>query len=385
MNVLLVEPWFGGSHRQWAEGYAAHSRHEVTPLTLPDGGWKWRMRGAALTLARQVTRPPDVVLASSLLDLAAFLGHARRVLGDVPVLLYMHENQLTYPLPDGASRDTSLAVANWNAMAAADLVAFNSEYHRSVWFEALRPFLESFPEPTHTALIDEVEDTSVVLPVGIDLEWIAAPPPPERPPPERPPPERPPPERPPPERPPPEPPPVVVWNQRWEHDKNPDTVAAILAAVADARPDVRFGVCGENPRSSTPPAFTELAQRLGDRLVAFGHLERRAYEQLLNQSSVVLSAAHHEFFGVAGVEAMAAGAVPVFPDRLAYPELLDRRLPMWELSTEAVDLILEVVDDAGLRQTRADTAKELANRFSWRKLAPRYDELLEGLLGAAGG
>ena len=35
MKILLLEPYCGGSHRAWAEGYAAHSRNEVTLLSLP--------------------------------------------------------------------------------------------------------------------------------------------------------------------------------------------------------------------------------------------------------------------------------------------------------------------------------------------------------------
>ncbi len=46
MNILLLEPYFGGSHRAWAEGYARHSGHRIDLLTLPASFWKWRMQGA---------------------------------------------------------------------------------------------------------------------------------------------------------------------------------------------------------------------------------------------------------------------------------------------------------------------------------------------------
>ena len=83
MRVLLIEPYFGGSHRVWAEGYAAASGHDVTIVSHPARGWAWRMRGAAVTLARQVAEVasdgyrPDVVLVSSMVDVAA-LRTARR-------------------------------------------------------------------------------------------------------------------------------------------------------------------------------------------------------------------------------------------------------------------------------------------------------------------
>ena len=35
-RVLLVEPFLGGSHRAWAEGWQQHSRHDVDILCLQE-------------------------------------------------------------------------------------------------------------------------------------------------------------------------------------------------------------------------------------------------------------------------------------------------------------------------------------------------------------
>ncbi|MCB0587349.1 MAG: DUF3524 domain-containing protein, partial [Phaeodactylibacter sp.] len=53
MNILLIEPFLSGSHQKWAEGYRAHSRHNVRILSLKGRHWKWRMHGGAATLAEQ--------------------------------------------------------------------------------------------------------------------------------------------------------------------------------------------------------------------------------------------------------------------------------------------------------------------------------------------
>ncbi|MCP4245873.1 MAG: DUF3524 domain-containing protein [bacterium] len=42
-DVLLVEPWFAGSHRAWAEGVERHSRHNISLLTSEPMGWKPRL------------------------------------------------------------------------------------------------------------------------------------------------------------------------------------------------------------------------------------------------------------------------------------------------------------------------------------------------------
>lgn len=52
MRILLIEPYYGGSHKAWADGLWHYSRHHIDLLTLPAQFWKWRMQGGAITLAR---------------------------------------------------------------------------------------------------------------------------------------------------------------------------------------------------------------------------------------------------------------------------------------------------------------------------------------------
>jgi len=47
MKILLVEPFFVGSHASWAKGYQQFSQHDVEILSLPGRHWKWRMYGGA--------------------------------------------------------------------------------------------------------------------------------------------------------------------------------------------------------------------------------------------------------------------------------------------------------------------------------------------------
>ena len=53
MNILLVEPYYTGSHKSWAQGYQSFSNHNVQIISLPGQFWKWRMHGGAITLAKQ--------------------------------------------------------------------------------------------------------------------------------------------------------------------------------------------------------------------------------------------------------------------------------------------------------------------------------------------
>ena len=104
MRVFLIEPYYAGSHQAWADGWQAASRHDIHVLPMDGRFWKWRMHGGPVTLAERARTlvetigVPDVIVASSMLDLPTFLGLAGKHLGNPRTLLYTHENQLTYPL-----------------------------------------------------------------------------------------------------------------------------------------------------------------------------------------------------------------------------------------------------------------------------------------------
>ena len=382
-KVIVCEPYFSGSHRAWAEGLAAHSAHEVRLVTHDGGFWKWRMQGAALTLAEDIRRlvadwgPPDLLVASDMVHLPALLGFARDVLVGVPVVVYFHENQMTYPVPEGVAPDETYAMTNWLSMAVADRVVFNSEYHRADVLAAVPRLLRRLPDHRHTPSLDAVVARTSVLPVGIDATRFAGPrswggdvvrrapvdgpvsrdngpagdgrrppdpvdgpanrhdglPGDDRRAPVDGPADRgsgPPGDG----RRPPDPVgtpgelpgetrrvPVVLWNHRWEYDKDPAAFFGALRAVADAGVDFELIVAGESYQTE-PAEFARARSAFADRIVWFGTASDEQYPDLLRRADVVVSTARHEFFGVAVVEAITAGALPVLPRRLSYPELV---------------------------------------------------------------
>jgi glycosyltransferase involved in cell wall biosynthesis len=360
MRVVLVEPYYGGSHRAWADGYAGSSVHDVHVIWHEARFWKWRMQGAFLTLAEQLEGDirergmPDVILASSMMDVAAFAGAIRNTAPGVPIAVFFHESQFTYPLSPADKPDSTYPMKNWSSAVAADVVIFNSVFHRDVFrTEAVR-FLNAFPEYKHVDRVSSVIDESIVLPVGIDSTEIAGrshttlrPP-------------------------------LIVWNHRWEHDKGPVELLEIVSGLIESGVEFAMAMCGE-VFVSVPPEFSDVIQLLGDRLVHSGWAERDRYIELLLGSSVVLSTSMQEFFGIGVVEAVAAGAHPVLPNRLVYPERVDALNgdptgSLYSSPTHAVDLIVDAFQtpvDPGLARG--------ATQYDWTHVAPLYDELLERL------
>lgn len=361
LSVLLVEPYYGGSHRAWADGYARASSHDVALVTHADRFWKWRMQGAAVTLAKEIRShveangKPDVMLVSDMVDVASLLGLARAELSGVVTGLYMHENQLTYPWTPGDDPDLTYAMTNWRSMVAADAVWFNSRFHRDAFLEALPRLLKHFPDYRHSPLIDSVAERISVLPVGVDLGRL-------------------------PERSSRSGPPLILWNHRWDHDKRPDRFFAALDVLVSAGVDFEVAIAGENFRNE-PDEFEAAAARLGDRVVQFGMADDDRYLDLLASADVVVSTTDQENFGIAVVEAIAAGAVPLLPDRLVYPELIPREYHeavLYADGTLAHRLEDVLVDVAGARRRIEGLAASM-RRFGWDRVAPAYDAALAEL------
>ena len=360
MRILLIEPYFGGSHKAWAEGYAHHSRHQVELLTLPARFWKWRMQGAAVTLAEQALQrdsQPDVLLVTDMLNLPVFLGLAGRRLSGVPTVLYCHENQLTYPLPPGETRDLTYGMANWLSMLAADRVYFNSAYHLEDWFEEVPRLLKHFPDHTHTHLIPEVRAKSAVLPVGCGLTQLEH----AR------------------GNTPASDVPLILWNQRWEYDKDPETFFRAMDVLVQDDQEFRIALAGSNERQM-PEEFESARDRLGSRVIHYGRADRSTYERLLWQADIVVSTAIHEFFGIGVVEAVYCGCFPVLPRRLAYPELIP---PLHHDNCLYANFegLLERLRWALTNPSQAKaTGQELqtaVSRFDWKHVVPQYDRAME--------
>lgn len=372
MKVLILSPYHGGSHKAWAEGYQRYSRHDVSLLTLPDRFWKWRMHGGAVTLARlylEKNLAPDLILATDMLDLTTFLALTRGQTTAVPVCLYMHENQLTYPLPaDGRAgpmrrqkgeRDLHYAFVNYASMLAADAVWFNSEFHRRSWFTAVRRFLKHFPEFNELSSVDRLRQKSSVMPVGVDfarLEMADAPPATDA--------------------------PLILWNQRWEYDKNPEAFFAALYVAEAAGLDFRVALCGQQ-YGKRPSTFDEARQRLGPHLVHDGHVDLPAYRRWLWGADITLSTAHHEFFGISILEAIYCRTFPILPQRLSYPELIPRPYHAACLYADADGLnqrLQWALTHPAQRQEMAASLATAVVPYHWANIAARYDADLSQLL-----
>ena len=351
-----------------AKGFAAASRHDVEILSLPPRFWKWRMRGAALWFARQIEDigAYDLIFATDMMDLTDFMALAGPACP--PVALYFHENQLSYPLAPGEKRDFHLGFTNLVSAVAADLVLFNSIFHRDAFFTAARGLIRKMPDARPAWMVDDIEAKTRVLYPGFylpdeesagaqdkrDCQEGGEPP-------------------------------LVVWNHRWEYDKDPETFFRVMDRLCKKGISFDLAVLGEQ-YEKTPKIFSWAEARFWDRIRVWGYQpSSKTYRTWLSRGTCVVSTAVQENFGISVMEAVALGCFPLLPDRLSYPELIPEAfhkdvIYAGEAGLEArLEAILSAPDPAA----RQDLAVH-ARRFSWDRIILEWDRGSRGSLGEEG-
>lgn len=358
MRALILSAYDAGSHARW--------RRTVVDLfpdiewhveTLPPRFFRWRYRGNALTwgLGDFPDGDYDLVVATSATNFASLLG-LRPELASAHKVVYFHENQFIYPTRDNGGVDGNFALQEILTASCADRVVFNSEFNRSSYLSGAREFLGRLPDGVPRETVDEIESKSLVIPVPIELPIeLTVEPASSRP------------RRAGPLR--------IVWNHRWEHDKGPELLRDAVAELQTRTRAFELSVVGQRFRD-TPPSLVELEKLAARSIRRWGFVEERSdYLELLRDSDVVLSTAHHEFQGLAVLEAMMSGCRALVPDALVYPEYVpaeDRYDVSGESATAIATRLVEWAEEAAAGSFRAPTYD--LSRFGRTALTPGYAE-----------
>ena len=358
MHVLLLSAYDAHSHRRWREGLvAAFPDWDWSVLTLPPRHFNWRIRGNSLSWAfteqARLARPCDLLIATSMTDLATLKGLVPGLAG-VPTLVYCHENQFAYPVGREETLRLEPRMVNLYTTLAADRVVFNSACNRDSFLAGVQALLDRMPDAVPPGIAGRIGARSRILPVPLEAHWFSgvrsgagddAPF-------------------------------TIVWNHRWEYDKAPERLYQALLQLRAAGIEFRVHVIGQQFREQ-PPVFAEMQQALAGCIGEWGMVgDAVYYRALLRQSHVVLSTALHEFQGLAVLEAVASGCIPLVPDRLAYPEWLAPEYrypsspadPEWESGDIARRLMLLAEQH---KQGVLPPAPDVSG-LSWSHLGPDY-------------
>lgn len=367
ISVLALQPYFGGSHAQFHNGWVRKSIHDWTTLALPARHWKWRMRHASIHFVNEIhklvdendgEKPWDAIFATDMMNVAELKGLLRPELRDVPTLLYFHENQFVYPNRWSQERDRHFPFTNFVSALAADQIWFNSQFNLDSLIGELKGSVKGWPDFQPEDEIESLKQKSRIQPPG-----IAAPPltidlfqrsraqrarsgEPIH----------------------------LVWAARWEHDKNPKALLEGLRDLKEAGVPFKVSVIGQVFRN-VPATFTEIESEFRDRIVRWGFQEtRQQYWEALAEADVFLSTATHEFFGLSAAEAIAVGCYPILPNRLAYPELLGHAFEANEIKNHLYE------DAPGTSNDGLAKALKKVEHLRANSIWPQTNESSKGIL-----
>ncbi len=366
LNILAFEPFYGGSHKAFIDGWIKNSKHNWQLLTLPGENWRWRNRNAAVTLSSKVEAvlqngfEADIIFATSMINTSTLISLLPRQLRTLPVVTLFHENQLHYPLrTDNGRRHIDAVLNDYKSALASDVVWWNSYYNRNTLLQNLPDFfkkLRHFDEEELNRNIGKIINKSTTIPLGIDspgVKYSDG-----------------------------QKPPHIVWAARWEHDKNPEELFRLLKSLKEKNINFRLSVIGEKT-IGTPKCFNWAQKLFSDNIVNWGYLpSRQAYLDCLKNSDIIISTSKHEFFGLSIFEGAAAGCVPVLPNRLVYPELFcdypqficDGTIDGFE--EHLTNLIGIYNTDLPRFNHLQQQAVKAAERFVWCNSAKHLDNLL---------
>lgn len=364
MKILLVETYYGGSHKKWADGFKDHSRHEVKLLTMPAVHWKWRMHGGAVTLSEELNAAryiPDLIIVTDMMDVATFKANLKGELTRIPIVCYFHENQITYPWSASdedvkLSRDNHYGYINYTSALVSDMALFNSKYHLDSFVGGLSKFLSQFPDFQNKDSIGAIDEKSKVMHLGLDLSVFDDLKPsvidyPKR--------------------------ATILWNHRWEYDKNPEGFFETLFELKRRGWEFNLVVLGERYKKE-PGIFSIAKEKLAENIVHWGFVESASeYAYWLWFSDILPVTSNQDFFGGSVVEAMYCNVKPLLPRRLAYPEHVPEKLHstfFYEESGLVSKLQSWVRDISVLRKQQT---RSFVEKYDWSACIQRFDSLLE--------
>lgn len=358
-KILLIEPYYGGSHKHFLDGLVEHVEGDYTLLSLPARKWKMRMQLAAPWFIEQLRRMErqqchfDIVLFSTFIDVAVFRALVHTIEGwnsRCRYLTYFHENQFCYPGFLAQHMSHQFTAINFTTALVSDSIAFNSLYNRDGFLAHCKNYLAKANDMRLSESLDDLRRKSCVLYPGLDFSGIdrirqdrnngqAK---------------------------------LIVWNHRWEHDKNPEEFFDTLYELRDNGVDFRLCLMGQS-FVRVPDCFTEARSRLSERIVHMGYVEdRERYFRYLAEGDIVVSTAIHEFFGISIIEAVRAGCRPVLPRRLSYPELFAEEF-LYDEGGLYEHLLELLRNDAGFCR---EQAAEMTEPYGWKTCRGAFQKWL---------
>jgi len=197
------------------------------------------------------------------------------------------------------------------------LILFNSDYHRKEFLKSLKKLLFRLPDFVDAdKVVKALFEKSEISWVGLDFKAMnkfRIKSPPSHPNQE----------------------PTLLWNHRWDHDKNPELFLDLCSYLEQQSVPYKLILLGENGNAAG--IKTKLIERFKDNIEFEGYvLDKQEYYALIQKATLLPVTADQDFYGLSTMEAIYLGVTPLLPTNKVYNEFyLEKLFP--ELYYDNID------------------------------------------------
>lgn len=290
LDILALEPFYGGIRRVMLETLIRRSRHRWTLLKLPPRRIERRLSAAAIWFAEQLSRHwvgrVDVLFTSEAMNLADLVHRVPELAGK-PSVAYFHSNQL----PDPWSTVEQLHdVVNLSTATTCTEMWFNSLYHLRNFLSRASALVERHPELAGRNPMPQIMQKARLMPPPVEtsLAFDAAMQRSQR-------------------------QPRTIFFDTREADTN--LLNEVFASLSGM---------GEPFSLVTVGPVDELKNELPRRTVS--ESDERAQFRALHEAGIILSGKPNAACDHHMVRALSAGCWPIAPQLGVYPEILPERM-----------------------------------------------------------
>lgn len=172
LDILALEPFYGGARRAMLETIVRCSRHRWTVLKLPPRRMERRLAVAANWFAEQLTRHwvgrVDLIFTSEAMNLTSLFELMPQI-ARKPTVVYFHDNQL----PDvHTNTDAPLDLVNISTAKAATEIWFNSAWHQKAFLARATSVLERHPELGGLEALWDIQRKMLQVVPPVDLNAV---------------------------------------------------------------------------------------------------------------------------------------------------------------------------------------------------------------------
>jgi hypothetical protein len=348
LDILALEPFYGGARRAMLETVIRCSRHRWTLLKLPPRRIERRLTAAANWFAEQLTRhwagSVDLLFCSEALNLAN-LNRMMPMLAAKPSVVYFHSNELPRAGADGGA----LELVNLSTAAAATEIWFNSAYHLETFVERATAVVTRHAELSSRNPLPHLRAKARVMLEPIDLGAANSVPAARRP----------------------------VRNPRTIFVETRDVDMELLNDALE-----RLMRRGEKFKLITTGPVQQLAEQFDRRTVS--EIDEEAQMIGLLEAGVFLSVKRFAPADYLAIRAMVTGCFPLLPAAGCYLEFLpgmmaDQGNYLYELSADELSHRLsEVLQDAPL--TPVAEFRQLFHPFDALTACRAFDDRLQQIV-----